>query len=117
MAFGNKDQRRICEIHRPIAISSHKGVECWKIFHGNWGKGDCAGTNELPCRIDFSMVVSNQVKHLGEHRFRSQEGKTELLVSRDTRVVPTVVSIQQRQYGACIDESVSGHDAVAAAFG
>ncbi len=103
------NQGRIGEIHRPIMISSHQTVELRHISVIDRSQSYRPGTQEPPrCRY-FPAVIAYQMKQLGQYGRRSCQRQGESGEGFDTRRMPTIVSIEQGENRACINETVGEH--------
>ncbi len=108
-SIGQVNQGRIGEIHRPIMISSHQAVQLRHVGVIDRSQSYRSGTQELPGRRHFSAVIAYQMKQLGQYRDRSCQRQGESRESFGTRPMPTIVSIEQSENRACINETVGEH--------
>src|SRR5262249_6580654 len=61
-ALGQMHERRVREIHWPVAIANHQSVQGRKIRIVDRGNPDCSRAKECPRAINVTRMVSDQVK-------------------------------------------------------
>jgi len=99
------DQSGICEIHRPVLIAVHQGLDIGKVVVRNRQNGHCARIQESPSPRHVPRA-REEVKDLGENRGRRSQWKSESGKGLQADLVPPVAPIQKRQDRSGIDEAL-----------
>lgn len=115
LALGEMHERRIRDIHWPIAILPHESIEVGEIGVRDGKDRDGARANEGPRGLHVARVVAQQMKELCQNRAGCRERKPEVAEGIAASRVPWIVTVEARQEGARVGQrpNVHGHHAAA----
>ncbi len=102
LSLRNVDKSCIREIHRAIRILRHQCTKLREFGIVDLCHHDGARAYEAPRRLPFRLAVTHQVKQLGQHGFRGEQGQPELPERSRTELVPAIRSVEYCQNGTGI---------------
>ena len=109
--FPQNNQGGVREVHRDVAVPFHQDCDSLESFHLRRNHLKGASEDKLKTSFLRALLWSDQIKRLGQHRFRGDDGSGPTFQRGHAFIVKLPVSVHKRHECAGIQQKHICHDA------
>ncbi len=108
--MGEMDERRIREVHWPVGVALHKRFEIRQITVIDRKDRNGPRAEQCPSGNELVPIVPDEMEQLGQDGAGCRQWEAECSENIRAGLMPAIVTVEERQEGARVDEAASGHD-------